>query len=147
MARNRRRAKERKEQDKLHRENSPGPWEHGGEVDRFEAELVAGAKGEPVDPVTEEPLPDEPPADDDPTLGAQGAGELAPGQVASPERQEGSRVVNFLKASWAELQRVRWPDRAQVGQGTIVVFGFVVLAGAFLGLADVVAQRVVDFIL
>ena len=146
MARNRQRAKERKEQEKLRRENAPGPWEHGGEVDQFEAGLVSGAEGQPLDPVTGEPLPEEG-AGEAADGGAGGAGELAPGRVAPPERQEGSRVVNFLKACWAELQRVRWPDRAQVGQGTLVVLGFVVLAGAFLGAADVVAKRIVDIIL
>ena len=40
-----------------------------------------------------------------------------------------------------------WPDRRQVGQATAVVLGFVVVAGAFLGLADVVAQQIVEFIL
>ena len=48
---------------------------------------------------------------------------------------------------WAELQRVQWPDRRQVAQATAVVLGFVVIAGAYLGLADAVAQKVVDFIL
>ena len=42
---------------------------------------------------------------------------------------------------------MQWPDRKQVGQATAVVLGFVVIAGAFLGLADIVAQRIVDFIL
>ena len=59
----------------------------------------------------------------------------------------GFRVTNFIRACWAELQRVDWPDRRQVGQATAVVLGFVVVAGAFLGAADVVAQRIVDFIL
>ena len=40
-----------------------------------------------------------------------------------------------------------WPDRRQVGQATAVVLGFVVVAGAFLGLADVIAQKLVDLIL
>ncbi|MDQ3849683.1 MAG: preprotein translocase subunit SecE, partial [Actinomycetota bacterium] len=61
--------------------------------------------------------------------------------------RSGSRLGNFLRACWAELQRVQWPDRRQVGQATAVVLGFVVVAGAFLGLADVIAQRIVDFIL
>ena len=34
---------------------------------------------------------------------------------------------------WAELQRVQWPDRRQVGQATAVVLGFVVIAGIYLG--------------
>ena len=53
----------------------------------------------------------------------------------------------FLKASWAELQRVQWPDRRQVFQATAVVLGFVVIAGAYLGLADAAAKAVVDFII
>ena len=76
-------------------------------------------------------------------------GRRRPGSAATPEPRTrgGFRVVGFLKACWAELQRVQWPDRRQVGQATAVVLGFVVIAGAFLGLADVVAQRIVNFIL
>ena len=72
------------------------------------------------------------------------------GDVALPpdaHKPAGFRLTNFIGACWAELQRVDWPDRRQVGQATAVVLGFVVVAGAFLGLADVVAQRIVDFIL
>ena len=57
------------------------------------------------------------------------------------------RFLAFLRASWAELQRVQWPDRRQVAQATAVVIGFVIVAGLYLGLADRVAQDVVDFIL
>jgi preprotein translocase subunit SecE len=57
------------------------------------------------------------------------------------------RFLAFLRASWAELQRVQWPDRRQVAQATAVVIGFVVVAGLYLGLADRVAQEIVDFIL
>ena len=66
---------------------------------------------------------------------------------ASTKEQSGFRFVNFLRASWAELQRVQWPDRRQVGQATAVVLGFVVFAGAYLGFADYVAQQIVDLIL
>ena len=65
-----------------------------------------------------------------------------------PTRKGGlRRIPGFIRACWAELQRVQWPDRKQVGQATAVVLGFVVIAGAFLGLADVVAQRIVNFII
>ena len=57
------------------------------------------------------------------------------------------RFAAFLRASWAELQRVQWPDRRQVAQATAVVLGFVVVAGLYLGVADRVAQEVVDFII
>ena len=68
---------------------------------------------------------------------------------AEKKKKQGAirRIPAFLKACWAELQRVQWPDRKQVGQATAVVLGFVVIAGAFLGLADVVAQRIVNFII
>ena len=53
----------------------------------------------------------------------------------------------FLRASWAELQRVQWPDRRQVVQATAVVLGFVAIAGAYLGVADYVAKEIVEFVL
>ena len=65
----------------------------------------------------------------------------------SEEAQKRGRLVAFLVAVWAELQRVQWPDRRQVGQGTAVTLGFVVIAGLYLGVADYAAQEVVDFIL
>jgi preprotein translocase SecE subunit len=58
-----------------------------------------------------------------------------------------SRMVNFVQGSWRELQRVQWPDRRQVMQATGVVLGFVIVAGAYLGLADGLAGKIVNFIL
>ncbi len=69
----------------------------------------------------------------------------APGRA--PAKTGGSRVTAFLRASWAELQRVQWPNRRQVGQATAVVLGFVVIAGGYLGLADLISQKIVDAIL
>jgi preprotein translocase SecE subunit len=59
----------------------------------------------------------------------------------------GNRLVNFLQGSWRELQRVQWPDRRQVMQATGVVIGFVIVAGLFLGVADTLAGKLMDFIL
>jgi len=69
----------------------------------------------------------------------------APARTA--EQREGGRLMTFLRGSWRELQRVQWPDRRQVGQATAVVIGFVIVAGAFLGLADYVAGKIVDLII
>ena len=171
MARDRQRAKQRKqrrepkppsrdqgegvapEPDHLHRENAPGPWEHGGEVDAFEAELVAGADGEPEpdpDAAARAAMGDD--AGDAGDVAEEDRGAVAtPGRAPSPAEDAhgkgGGRFINFLQASWAELQRVQWPDRRQVGQATMVVLGFVLIAGAFLGLADFVAEQVVDLII
>jgi preprotein translocase subunit SecE len=174
VARDRQRAKRRKEKRQpspparedgnavvpdpraIHRENVPGPVEHTGDVDEFEAELVAGAGGEPV-PAEEfadeeaERLALESDAEEALGREAEAArvpasrGSIAPTQDA--HGRGGRRFANFLRASWAELQRVQWPDRRQVGQATAVVLGFVVIAGAFLGVADFVAEKLVDLII
>jgi preprotein translocase SecE subunit len=143
MARNRQRAKDRKSRQQhqhIHRENVSGELEHTGEVDEVEASIVAGADGEPAE-VDEAELERE--AIAEAPVPARRAAAATP---AGP-KPEGNRVLNFLRASWAELQRVQWPDRRQVAQATAVVLGFVAIAGAYLGLADAVAQRIVDFIL
>ncbi|HWT92888.1 MAG TPA: preprotein translocase subunit SecE [Solirubrobacteraceae bacterium] len=216
MARDRQRAKQRKARREptppkrgdgdgiapdarpLHRENVPGPVEHTGDVDQFEASLVAGAGGQ-TDPDPDSAdrastgIDDDEPAglvddervalgdgdgngddggdrgDDRPVdladgdddgrelaLAATGrSSDSAPAPAAraasTPDTNAsgrgGGRFLNFLRASWAELQRVQWPDRRQVGQATLVVLGFVLIAGAFLGFADYVANELVEFII
>jgi preprotein translocase subunit SecE len=142
MARNRKRAKDRK----LRRENVPGELEHAsGEVDEAEAAIVAGAQGDQSAIGDDELLAQEEAAE--PAEGVY-EDEVAPrSERTGGPKPRGNRVLNFLRASWAELQRVQWPDRRQVAQATAVVLGFVALAGAYLGVADWAAQRVVDFII
>ena len=70
--------------------------------------------------------------------------EAAPG---APTRKGAGRFIGFLRASWAELQRVQWPDRRQVAQATGVVIGFVIIAGLYLGVADWVAKQIVNAII
>ena len=157
MARNRQRARERKE--RLRRENVPGELEHASaEVDEAEASIVAGAEGEEVDASDEElaeqaeaaaPAADERDGSNGRAAAVSAAATLdREAEAIAPTRgRGGARFLQFLRACWAELQRVQWPDRRQVGQATAVVLGFVVIAGAFLGLADVVAEELVDLIL
>jgi preprotein translocase SecE subunit len=64
-----------------------------------------------------------------------------------PAKVGGNKVTSFLRASWAELQRVQWPDRRQVGQATAVVLGFVAIAGGFLGLANLLGSDLVNALL
>jgi preprotein translocase subunit SecE len=92
---------------------------------------------------------------DDAIVQGAGAGAALAGAVARPAAREhapaaprgGNRALAFLEASWAELQRVQWPDRRQVVQATAVVLGFVVIAGVYLGVADLVAKEIVEFVL
>jgi preprotein translocase SecE subunit len=57
------------------------------------------------------------------------------------------RVVQFLIAVWAELQRVQWPNRQAMVTLTGVVLGFVLIAGGYLGLLDAVFSELIQAIL
>jgi preprotein translocase subunit SecE len=157
------------------RSEVPGALDHAsGEADEFEAALVRGAGGAPAAPdaaeqaeldtehisegeVEAEALAEGSISEDELQEPAGSAVRRAPGGGAgsgvTPEQASGApirggnRVFAFLRASWAELQRVQWPDRRQVTQATAVVLGFVAVAGAYLGLADYVAKEIVEFIL
>jgi preprotein translocase SecE subunit len=149
----------------------------GAEADEFDAALIRGAGGVPVAPdapaelepgveelegdgelsVSDDALqelqapggptaPGGPPARRGGGGGGGGAGGDGERPSGAPLRG-GNRAIGFLRASWAELQRVQWPDRRQVTQATAVVLGFVAIAGAYLGLADYVAKEIVEFIL
>jgi preprotein translocase subunit SecE len=98
------------------------------------------------------PIEDDVPAgfaDEDGDEGdAMTAASAAFGHAEPAERRSsGNRVIGFLRASWAELQRVQWPDRQQVAQATGVVLGFVVITGVFLGVADYVAGKIINAII
>jgi preprotein translocase subunit SecE len=69
------------------------------------------------------------------------------GLPARSGRRRRTGLIGFVQGSWRELQRVQWPDQRQVVQATGVVLGFVIVAGAYLGLADWVATKIVNFIL
>jgi preprotein translocase subunit SecE len=143
MARNRQRAKERKQRQQ--RDPDLGPVD-----DRIvDPALAGGAPPSDLGSVHTVDFDDD---DEDAGVDPDDTGahtDAAGRDVATPapRKKGGIRVTAFVKACWAELQRVQWPDRKQVGQATAVVLGFVVIAGAFLGFADVVAQRIVNFIL
>ena len=53
-----------------------------------------------------------------------------------PGRREPRRRFRFIKECWGELQKVEWPSRAQVIQGTVVVIIACVIVGTFLYTAD-----------
>jgi preprotein translocase subunit SecE len=121
-----------------HRENVPGELDHAsGEVDEFEAALVSGANGTADGETSDEEL----------ERAATAAAPARRSGAAPVKKRGGPRFLVFLQACWAELQRVQWPDRRQVFQATGVVIGFVIVAGAYLGVADWAAQKVVDLIL
>src|SRR5689334_22435984 len=97
-----------------HRENVPGELDHAsGELE----ELATREVGD---------LDDDGDVDERDRALARTGGRRTEVQ---PKGSGGPRFLQFLKASWAELQRVQWPDRRQVGQAIAVVIGFVIVAG------------------
>jgi preprotein translocase subunit SecE len=149
------------------RDETPDPLEHAApDVELAEAQLAIGRPQLPSDAFEGEEF------DDDEELGAGGGGDadfgsggggggsgsgggagsgsgggLVPGAASTPSPRGAMRLVGFLQGSWRELQRVQWPDRRQVMQATGVVIGFVIVAGVFLGVADVIATKLVNLIL
>jgi preprotein translocase subunit SecE len=69
------------------------------------------------------------------------------GREDTEAHKERSRVVQFLIAVWAELQRVQWPNRQALVTLTGVVLGFVLIAGGYLGLLDAIFSELIQAIL
>ena len=62
-------------------------------------------------------------------------------------RRESRQRGRFVKEAWGELQKVEWPNRNQVVQGTIVVIIACVIVGTYLYAADQVFKPFVRTVL
>jgi preprotein translocase subunit SecE len=123
-------------------ELAPDPLQHAApDVELADAQVAGGPQTPDAEFEHEEELVEE-------ELAEQAEEQRARPSTAPGERPNlFPRLIGFLQGSWRELQRVQWPDRRQVAQATGVVIGFVIIAGLFLGLSDLVAQKLVNFIL
>jgi preprotein translocase SecE subunit len=169
MARNRQRAKQRQAERRAERldrvrDDAPETPEEAYE----EIELYTGAPPEDTgrsDTVVEHPPPEPEfegededlfePVDEaeelEPATGAEVAAGGPRGRRGGREhpehRHHRNRLISFLIAVWAELQRVEWPDRQTLTMLTGVVLLFVVVMGAYLGLLDAIFSKLIDKIL
>src|SRR3954468_7751510 len=84
--------------------------------------------------------------DDLEAFGTRGPKGVKGGRESADTHKRG-RLVAFLVAVWAELQRVQWPDRRQLTQLTGVVLFFVLIVGAYLGGLDAVFSKLIQQIL
>ena len=53
----------------------------------------------------------------------------------------------FIEESWAELQRVTWPDYEQLKNATLVIIVFSIAVGLIIWIMDFVSRSVIDLIL
>ena len=74
-------------------------------------------------------------------------GDRAPASGEPTQASGAARVAAFLRACWAELQRVQWPDRRQTTQLTAIVLVFIIIMGGYLGLLDAIVSRVIQEII
>jgi preprotein translocase SecE subunit len=155
MARDRQKAKQRQADRRAARlareaEASRGAPAVTGDPEQ-DALLAAGAppqdEGTTKQVVSHEPPPI--PDLDDAELEAEAARAPTEAGLTSPpaETHERGRVIGFLIAVWAELQRVEWPDRQALTTMTGVVVGFVIIAGGYLGVLDAAANWLVQLVL
>jgi preprotein translocase SecE subunit len=162
MARNRQRAKQRQAERRAARlSDDPTPEETLADEEALdEAELYTGAPPEDTgrsDTVVEHepPAPDFEADDEDLEEPIDEVDEQEPGRTRRRDgakaehhdRHHRNRLIAFLFAVWAELQRVEWPDRQTLTMLTGVVLLFVVVMGAYLGLLDAVFSKLINQIL
>jgi preprotein translocase subunit SecE len=161
MARNRQRAKQRQAERRAARLSDSTPEETLAEEEELEElELYTGAPPQDTgrsDTVVEHepPAPDFEADDEDLEESIDEVEEQEPGRTRRRdgakaehhERHHRNRLIAFLFAVWAELQRVEWPDRQTLTMLTGVVLLFVVVMGAYLGLLDAVFSKLINQIL
>ena len=110
--------------------------EHTSEAEEFIGDLEIG--DEDVD------LEDFEAEDGDAVAGPRG---VRGGREREEEHHERGRVFGFLHAVSLELQRVQWPDRAQLTSLTGITLLFVLIVGAYLGFLDAIFSKLVNAIL
>src|SRR4051812_33403700 len=155
MARNRQRAKQRQEARRAERLARARPDALPNEEALDELELYTGAPPTDTgrsDTVVEHPPPEPEFEGDDTDLeeavdATDGTEARRARQAPHEQRHHRNRLLSFLIAVWAELQRVEWPDRQTLTMLTGVVLLFVVVMGAYLGLLDAIFSKLIDKIL
>ncbi len=53
----------------------------------------------------------------------------------------------FIEESWAELQKVTWPDYEQLKNATLVIIAFSILVALIIWVMDMASRAVINLIL
>jgi len=57
------------------------------------------------------------------------------------------QTTEFVEESWAELQRVTWPDKAQLRSATLVVIIFCILVAGVIWIMDIASRFLINTIM
>ena len=57
------------------------------------------------------------------------------------------KIVQFIRESKRELQKVAWPSKAEVWDSTKVVIASVILVSIFLGAVDIFFNHVMKYLM
>jgi preprotein translocase SecE subunit len=62
-------------------------------------------------------------------------------------RRKGNAVVLYLRRTWAELKKVRWPTRQEATNLSLIVLSVTAAMSAFLGVADKLSDLLFSFLI
>lgn len=62
-------------------------------------------------------------------------------------RRKENAVVRYFRQTWAELKKVRWPNRREALNLTVIVLSTTVAMSAFLGIVDRLSDLLFSFLI
>lgn len=69
------------------------------------------------------------------------------GKIKKNKKQvKGAGVIVFFKGAYEELKKVNWPTGEEVGNMTQIVIFFIIVVALFLGIADIVSLKFINWI-
>ena len=54
------------------------------------------------------------------------------------------KLINYIKASRAELKKVVWPSKKQTRNHTLMVIGISIAVAVFLGTVDLLLNKILE---
>ncbi|MEF2969070.1 preprotein translocase subunit SecE [Paenibacillus sp. M1] len=56
-------------------------------------------------------------------------------------------LISFFSESWAELKKVRWPNRKELTNYTLIVLGTIVVVAIYFWVLDIGISAVIEAII
>ena len=61
-------------------------------------------------------------------------------------RRKENAILRYLRQTWAELKKVRWPSRREATRLTLLVLVVTVVMSVFLGVVDMLSDQLFGFL-